>query len=316
MPVVRVILFACAGFLLVSHYSPRAYAAECRSISPAKFNFGTVTAGEMAQTNQALEFQCNNYDSTPRYVRLCMNLTNTAPPQMNTVPSGAPLAYLVYSADDLSTDISANSGAFAERNIFLDGGQTNYTFYINLVAKIPSGQSGLQAGDYYDAGTPATVKYIDNADNNALPSCSTMSGTILSSSIEAQATVKNGCELVSVDPLDFGSKSPATSSQLRGDATAKIAIRCPVNTNFTVALGEGMHNNGTSRQVCQGSSCVSYNLYQDAGHTTPWNDSDRVQNQTSTTGNDQLLTVYGNIPAQNWPAAGTYTDTVVVTLSY
>ncbi|WP_423246335.1 spore coat protein U domain-containing protein [Morganella morganii] len=36
----------------------------------------------------------------------------------------------------------------------------------------------------------------------------------------------------------------------------------------------------------------------------------------SDTGSSQSATVYGVIPQQNWPDAGTYTDTVVVTLFY
>ncbi|WP_409528142.1 spore coat protein U domain-containing protein [Rhizobium sp.] len=34
------------------------------------------------------------------------------------------------------------------------------------------------------------------------------------------------------------------------------------------------------------------------------------------TGSPQTLTVYGRVPAQNTPAPGTYSDTVVVTVSY
>ncbi|EEF26199.1 conserved hypothetical protein [Ricinus communis] len=34
------------------------------------------------------------------------------------------------------------------------------------------------------------------------------------------------------------------------------------------------------------------------------------------TGNAQLLTIYGRVPPQTTPSSGTYTDTVVVTLTY
>lgn len=316
MRIVRYGLLVCLGLFLLLRFSPQALAADCWPLSPAQFSFGTVTAGEAAQTNLDLEYQCNNYDPTPKYVRLCMNLTSTDIPEMHTNPPNTPLNYIIYSADDLSTGIGTNSGIYAERNLYLGAGQTNYTFHFNLVAKIPAGQTGLQAGDYYDYGTPATIKYTDSQDINALPSCPAMTGTVISSSFESMGTVKNGCELVSVNPLDFGSKSPAANNQLSADATANVTVRCPVNTTFTVALGMGTNNDGSSRRVCQGASCVNYSLYQDAGHNTPWNDSDSIQTQISATGTDQALTVYGDIPPQNWPVAGTYTDTVVVTLSY
>ncbi|MCR6502850.1 spore coat protein U domain-containing protein [Shinella sp. CPCC 101442] len=33
-------------------------------------------------------------------------------------------------------------------------------------------------------------------------------------------------------------------------------------------------------------------------------------------GSQQDITIYGRVPAQNTPLAGTYTDTVVVTVTY
>ena len=73
---------------------------------------------------------------------------------------------------------------------------------------------------------------------------------------------------------------------------------------------------GNSRRMCNGPICVPYGLYQDASHSTVWNDTTEVQSQISTTGSAQSLVVYGAIPVQNWPKPGDYQDTVVVTLSY
>ena len=73
---------------------------------------------------------------------------------------------------------------------------------------------------------------------------------------------------------------------------------------------------GNSRRMCNGPICVPYGLYQDASHSTVWNDTTEVQSQISTTGSAQSLVVYGAIPVQNWPKPGAYQDTVVVTLSY
>ncbi|MTH44698.1 Csu type fimbrial protein [Intestinirhabdus alba] len=316
MHVVRLCLLTLCGLFMLMAISPRAQAAECWNLSPAAFSFGTVTGGETARANASLQYSCNNYESTPKYVRLCLNLTSVSVPQMHTNPPVTPLNYLVYQASDLSNNLGYDSGSYYQQTLYLGPAQTNYTFDFDLAAIIPAGQTGLTAGDYFDYGTDITIKYTESDTVDGLPSCPAMAGTVVADRISSTATIKNGCDLLSVAPMDFGSKSPVNGGQLAGDAAAGVAIRCPVNTTFTVAIGPGVNNDGTSRRVCNGANCVAYGLYQDAGHTTPWNDSDAVQTQTATTGDAQTLTVYGMIPAQSWPTPGTYTDTVVVTLSY
>ncbi|MGV2813949.1 Csu type fimbrial protein [Enterobacter cancerogenus] len=315
MPLVRISLLILTGVLLMK-FAPPAQAADCWNLSPAGFSFGTVTAGETARANASMQYQCNNYEDTPRYVRLCLNLTSVSSPRMNTNPPVTPLSYLVYQATDLSSHLGNDTGTYYQQTLYMGPTQTNYTFNFDLTAIIPAGQTGLTAGDYFDYGTDVTIKYTDSDTLDGLPSCPAMTGNIISDSISASATVKSGCELLSVSPMDFGSKSPVNSGLLSGNATSGVTVSCPLNMTYTVAMGMGMNSDGGGRRMCNGASCVAYNLYQDAAHTTPWNDSDLVQTQTSATGEAESLTVYGAIPPQQWPAPGTYSDTVVVTLSY
>jgi spore coat protein U-like protein len=62
---------------------------------------------------------------------------------------------------------------------------------------------------------------------------------------------------------------------------------------------------------------VTYSLYSDSGRATVWGNTVGT-NTVAGTGNgaSQSYTVYGRAPAQTTPAAGTYTDTVTVTVTY
>jgi spore coat protein U-like protein len=66
-----------------------------------------------------------------------------------------------------------------------------------------------------------------------------------------------------------------------------------------------------------GAALVNYRLYRDAGRTQNWGNSIGTDTLAGTgNGAAQAITVYGRVPAQSTPAAGTYTDTVAVTVTY
>jgi spore coat protein U-like protein len=58
-------------------------------------------------------------------------------------------------------------------------------------------------------------------------------------------------------------------------------------------------------------------LYSDSGRTTNWGNTVGTDTVSGTgTGSAQSLTAYGRIPSQPTPAPATYSDTIVVTLTY
>jgi spore coat protein U-like protein len=58
-------------------------------------------------------------------------------------------------------------------------------------------------------------------------------------------------------------------------------------------------------------------LYSNAGRTTVWGNTVGTDTVAGTgTGATQSLTVYGRVPVQSTPGAGTYTDTVITTVTY
>lgn len=129
---------------------------------------------------------------------------------------------------------------------------------------------------------------------------------------------------VSATEVDFGVYDPTNSSST--DATGNVHVFCLglldilVQTNISLSIGGG--SSYTLREMSSGADRISYNLYKEASHTTIWGDG------TGGTGTfiDIILVVLlgvfidhpinGSIPAGQYVAAGSYTDTITVTVEY
>jgi spore coat protein U-like protein len=124
--------------------------------------------------------------------------------------------------------------------------------------------------------------------------------------------------------VDFGNYNPTNSSPT--DATGNVHVFCTVllvsvlaQTNISLSTGGGTY---ADRKMSSGAELLSYNLYKEATHTTVWGDG------TGGTGiwtdNTLILvlgtsidhTIYGSIPAGQYVAAGSYSDTITVTVEY
>lgn len=122
----------------------------------------------------------------------------------------------------------------------------------------------------------------------------------------------------------FGNYNPTNSSPT--DATGNVHVFCTVllvsvlaQTNISLSTGSGTY---ADRKMSSGSNLLGYNLYKEATHTTVWGDG------TGGTGiftdNTLILvlgtsinhTIYGSVPAGQYVAAGSYTDTITVTVEY
>jgi spore coat protein U-like protein len=69
--------------------------------------------------------------------------------------------------------------------------------------------------------------------------------------------------------------------------------------------------------MTSGGNTVGYSLYSDSARTTVWGETIGVDTVAgSGTGLSANVDVYGRVPAQITPAPATYTDTIVVTVTY
>ncbi|KIP99636.1 spore coat protein U [Agrobacterium tumefaciens] len=137
------------------------------------------------------------------------------------------------------------------------------------------------------------------------------------SQFNVQMTITSDCQVTSAGNLDFGSTGVISANR---DSTSSIVVQCTSGTAYNLGLDEGHGSGATvaSRVMTGPSSAkINYSLYTDAGRTTPWGNTINTNTMAASgNGSTQTYTVYGRVPPQTTPAAGTYTDTVTVTLTY
>jgi spore coat protein U-like protein len=110
------------------------------------------------------------------------------------------------------------------------------------------------------------------------------------------------------------------------DSTGDVAVTCTATlvagtAGYTIALSTGSGTYAT-RTLKSGVNVLDYNIYTDSARSIVWGDgSGTTQTESDSylvllTPTTRHYTPYGRIPgAQNKPA-GTYTDTVTITVTY
>ncbi|HWV53629.1 spore coat protein U domain-containing protein [Pseudorhodoplanes sp.] len=136
-------------------------------------------------------------------------------------------------------------------------------------------------------------------------------------SFQVQATVPKSCLLSVQDHVNFGAV-PLLNSNI--DTQGSLAVQCTNTTPYNIALSAG---NGTGATVTDrkmtgpGGATVNYQIFRDSGMSQNWGQT--IGSDTYAATGSGLLTlkpVFGRVPPQTTPAAGTYNDTLLVTLTY
>lgn len=118
---------------------------------------------------------------------------------------------------------------------------------------------------------------------------------------------------INVTDLSFGEYD--VFSTLAADITGALSVSCDADTPFQVALGAGS-GTFTTRQMHNGPNVLIYNLYTDPTRLSIWGDGSPGTSLLSTSGTGATYTVYGRIPARQNVSAGSYSDTITVTLTF
>jgi spore coat protein U-like protein len=142
---------------------------------------------------------------------------------------------------------------------------------------------------------------------------------------QVTATVINDC-IISSSNIAFGNYDPTATTATTNSAGA-VTAKCTKGDSVSVALGQGA-NSGTGstaavpvRQMASGTNLLPYHIYIASTGTTEWGTGTVGTNepaaQTSTSVNTALsFPLYGSIPAGADVPAGSYTDSVVATVTY
>jgi spore coat protein U-like protein len=130
-------------------------------------------------------------------------------------------------------------------------------------------------------------------------------------------TIQSECKLNSTTDIAFGTSGVIQAALT---ATGTLGVQCTNTTPYNIGLSAGAGTGATvaNRIMTAGTgSTIGYSLYHDTAFTQVWG-STVASNTTAATGSGavQTYTVYGRVPAQTTPAAGSYSDTVQVTITY
>ena len=134
------------------------------------------------------------------------------------------------------------------------------------------------------------------------------------------ATPADACT-VSVTSVAFGNYD--TLSPANTDSAGMLTAVChPSDQSLVVAISGGSSGSPLSRTMRNGAFSLNYNLYSDAARTAVWGDGTSGATVTVTNGSVSSgqrtfnRPIYGRIPALQAVGAGTYADSLVVTVTF
>jgi spore coat protein U-like protein len=131
------------------------------------------------------------------------------------------------------------------------------------------------------------------------------------------------CSIQSVVGPSFGAYSVFNGTPL--DTVGSVTYRCDdasASDTIMLQLSRGSSASYTPRAMMQGPYQLQYNLYLDASRTAIWGDGTSGTSQygpvllQDNAGTDVTVYVYGRIPAGQNARAGSYSDTVAVTVVF
>jgi len=115
--------------------------------------------------------------------------------------------------------------------------------------------------------------------------------------------------------VSFGEYNSVTGASV--DGVGYINLSCDSPANVDVSLSTGSSGTYSARTMSSTGSDMQYNLYTDSGRTAVWGDGTAGSSTVAlSVTSSEDISVYGRIaPVQNLPA-GSYSDVIVVTVTY
>ncbi|QAU22574.1 spore coat U domain-containing protein [Dyella sp. M7H15-1] len=298
--------------------------AQTCSAAPTNINFGNVNpiSGAAVSASGSITVTCNwTLISLAPNAQVCLNLNASTPLSM-TNGSNA-LQYGLY--QDAANSIAWGSTSAGTTPISvtiakpLIGTSANHTvsYYGLITASQPLVPTASDSSTVYSqsfSGAQTALNYAYYL--LTAPGCPAITTPATAFPFTASATVVNDC-LINANNLSFGTTGLLSSAI---NATTSISVTCTNNDAYRIALNGGGSGNVSARTLSLqgGGGTVSYQLYLDSAHGTPWGDGTAGTSMYTDTGTGapQSATVYGLIPAQTTPPPGNYSDTITATIAF
>ena len=316
-------VFGVAGLaiVLLCAQTCAASAQNC-TFSITDVNFGSVDLTQNAAIDVTATFTATCNAAAPTTVRVCPNIGTGAG---GADPAGVP-RYMLSGINKLnfnmyqdaartvswgSTLVVGNPPTIDVPIVLLSNTVTR-TIYGRVLAAQQSSSTGTYVSSF--SGGHTLISYRNGTNKNCAQ-IGTSNG--VQAPFTVQATYAPTCR-VSAASLDFGSLA-GTAIASGVDGTTSITATCSASTPYSIALDGGLTaaTSPTQRKMAMGANRLTYGLYRDSPRNLPWG----ATSGTNTSGGvgsgvGQSVSVYGRVPNQTIPPAGTYSDTVVVTVEY
>lgn len=140
---------------------------------------------------------------------------------------------------------------------------------------------------------------------------------VATGNMTVRITIQAQCLVQTASDLDFGTNGIIAANI---DQTSTIGVQCTAGQTYNVGLSAGAGTGATTAvRVLTGpaAATINYAIYRDTNRTQTWGVTIGTDTVAGTgNGTVQNITVYGRVPPQSTPAAGVYTDTVAITVTY
>lgn len=142
------------------------------------------------------------------------------------------------------------------------------------------------------------------------------------SNLSVTATIANNCT-ISTTTLAFGTYDPIVNHKASNlDGTGGVAVTCTNGASVAITLGQGANADVGStdaaplRRMISGGNYLSYSLFSDDQRTVIWGNTSETDVTDTGTGLESSHVVYGRIAQNQNVPAGSYSDTVVATVTF
>ena len=301
--------------------APSTAFAAC-TVSVANINFGSVNVlpGTAVDVTGTVNLNCNNLNGG-ELQRFCVSIGSGvdfsgSQRQLNG-PGGAKLNYDLYT-NAARTQLwgSWQTGfdtAGLQTDILADG-SGNILTSISLYARLFVSQQTAATGSYSTSFPSSMAGVYVRYGAKGATACNT-GGSNAQTGFSVSATVLSTCN-VGATNVGFGTVGVVSSNV---DATSTVSAQCSISLPYSVSLNGG--NAGaidpTLRKMSKAAEQITYGLYKDSARAQPWGNTIGTNTVAGTgTGLSQNITVYGRVPSQTTGSPGTYSDTIVVTVTY
>lgn len=125
----------------------------------------------------------------------------------------------------------------------------------------------------------------------------------------------NTCGVWQTSSLNFGAYDPL--SAVPDDAVGSASVWCTSSPSQLEFAMDSLQSDGT-RRIYSGANYLTYNIYSDVARTLVIGSGSNGTQTYKRSNPGQISTTYfyGRIPAGQDVPAGTYTDTVVITVNF